>query len=130
MAPVQRRLLTLRWVGLTLLAVVLVAACVRLGFWQLDRARAVQQSQRDVSAAPTVPLEQVTRPEGDLPGTAVGRSVTITGRYDPRTYLVAGRSRGGGGSSDDSGSWVVSVLRTTTGAGLLVVRGWTPGTPS
>src|SRR6478736_620301 len=119
MAVVPRRLLTPRWVGLTLLAVLLVAACVRLGFWQLDRARAVQQSQRDVSAAPTVPLGQVTQPEGDLPGGAIGRSVSVTGRYDPRTFFVTGRAADGSGAD---GSWVVSLLRTPGGAGVVVVR--------
>jgi cytochrome oxidase assembly protein ShyY1 len=127
MTAVPRRLLTPRWVGLTLLAVVLVAACVRLGFWQLDRARAVQDSQRAVADAPTAALETVTRPEGDLPGSAVGRSVRVTGRYAPRTFLVAGRGANG---SAASGSWVVSVLRTSSGAGVVVVRGWVPGTPT
>jgi cytochrome oxidase assembly protein ShyY1 len=129
---VPRRLLTPRWVALTLLAVVLVAACVRLGFWQLDRARAVQDSQRAVADAPTAPLEDVTTPQGDLPGVAVGRSVRVTGEYVPRTFLVAGRTRDGstGGGSGADGSWVVSVLRTASGAGVVVVRGWVAGTPT
>src|SRR5438552_484460 len=124
MSGVVRRLLTPRWLGLTLLAVVLVAACVRLGFWQLDRARDVQRSERAAHEASAVALQTLERPQGSLPGDAVGRLVTVTGRYDGTSYVVPGRPWQG-----VDGSWVVSILRTPQGDGVVVVRGWTAGVP-
>jgi cytochrome oxidase assembly protein ShyY1 len=118
-----QRFFTMRWLGLTLLALVLVAACARLGLWQLDRAREVRDSVQTAASKPAVPISTLTTPSGSLPVDAVGRLVTVDGAYDPRSYLVAHRPSGG-----VDGSWVVSLLRTPGGAGVIVVRGWVAGT--
>jgi cytochrome oxidase assembly protein ShyY1 len=119
MGRMLRRLLTPRWVGLTALALVLVAAFVLLGFWQLSRAQAFLGHPHD--PAP-VPVQTVSPATGLLPADAIGRRVTATGSYDPaHALLVPDRSADGGAGS---GYWALGVLRLADGSGLLVVRGW------
>jgi cytochrome oxidase assembly protein ShyY1 len=117
-----RRLLTPHWLAIHVLALVLVAGCLWLGHWQLDRAAAFQQSASGASEPGPVPLESVTQPQGVLDGAAIGRLVTVSGRYDQaHAYLVPGQVQKG-----RSGFWLLSVVRLPSGAGALVVRGWVP----
>ncbi len=114
-----RRLATPRWVGLTLVALVLVVTFVLLGFWQLSRAQAFLGPRDD---PPAVAVQTLSPAGGQLPDDAVGRRVTATGTYDQaHPLLVADRGTGGGAGQGD---WVVGVLRLDDGSGLLVLRGW------
>ena len=116
-----RRLLGPRWVGLHLLALLLVVTFVLLGFWQLHRAEAMVRPAGGADPAP-VALSTLSAATGLLPGDAVGRRVVATGRYDAEHgFLVPGRDQGG-----RQGYWVVGVLRQADGSGVLVLRGWTP----
>ena len=115
-----RQLLTPRWLSTHLLAVVLVAACLGLGQWQLDRAAAFQRSTGDAAEPAPVPLQSLTAPQGVLGGAVIGRLVTVSGTYDAaHAYLVPDRVVDG-----LSGFWMLSVVRLPGGAGALVVRGW------
>ena len=117
------RLLTRRWAALTLTALLLVAAFVLLGFWQLSRADAFLGDAPDPSP---VALSTLSTPTGTLPDGAVGRRVTITGTYDAEHgFLVPDRSADGGRGT---GYWVVGLLRLPDGSGVCVVRGWAAGT--
>ena len=117
-----RWLLTPRWLAIHLLALVLVAACVLLGRWQLDRAADFRHSASSGSEPPPVPMQSITAVHGSLAGAAVGRLVTVTGVFDPdHAYVVPNRAKSG-----RPGRWVLDVLRVPTGAGVLVVRGWLP----
>jgi len=117
-----RQLLTPRWLAIHVLAVTLVAACLWLGHWQLDRAAAVQQSASGASEPAAVPLASLTAPQGVLDGAVIGRKVTVRGVYDPEhAYLVPGQVHNG-----RPGYWLLSILRTPSGAGVLVARGWVP----
>ena len=116
-----RRLLTPRWVGLTVLALVLVVAFVLLGFWQLSRAQAFLGHAAD--PAP-VAVQQLSPPTGLLPADAIGRRVTAAGAYDPVHALLVPNRSADGGTGD--GYWALGVLRLDDGSGLLVVRGWVP----
>src|SRR5690242_1255079 len=88
-----RRLATPRWLGLTLVALVLVVAFVLLGFWQLSRAQAFLGPRDDPAA---VPAQTLSPAGGQLPDEAVGRRVTATGTYDQaHPLLVADRGTGG-----------------------------------
>ncbi len=116
------RLLTRRWVALTLTALLLVAAFVLLGLWQLSRADAFLGGAPD--PAP-VELSTLSAPTGALPAEAVGRRVTVTGRYDAaHGFVVPDRAPDGG---HGSGLWAVGLLRLPDGSGVAVVRGWTAG---
>jgi cytochrome oxidase assembly protein ShyY1 len=121
MGTMVRQLLTPRWLAIDLIAVVLVLTFGWLGHWQLDRAAAFHQSAGAAEPAP-VRIDSLTSPQGALPGEAAGRLVVVAGRYDPEhSYLVPSRVVNG-----RSGFWLLSVLKVPTGAGVLVVRGWTP----
>ena len=114
------RLLTRRWVALTLTALLLVAAFVLLGLWQLSRADAFLGGAPD--PAP-VELSTLSAPTGSLPAEAVGRQVTVTGTYDAaHGFVVPDRAPDGG---HGNGLWVVGLLRLPDGSGVSVARGWT-----
>jgi cytochrome oxidase assembly protein ShyY1 len=121
-----RRLLTPRWVGLTLLALVIVVTFVLLGVWQLGRAQAMVRPVTDDDPAP-VALGTLSPASGYLPDDAAGRRVTVEGTYDAaHGFLVPGQQVGG-----RTGYYVVGLLRLADGSGVLVVRGWTSSaTPS
>jgi cytochrome oxidase assembly protein ShyY1 len=106
-------------VGLFVVLLVVVAACVWLGRWQWDRARV-----EVVSTPPSgvIALDDVHAPgEPVAPGDA-GRQVLVRGQFDPdREVVVIERQ-----SEGRSGSWVVTAFQTESGAVVPVVRGWLP----
>jgi surfeit locus 1 family protein len=105
--------------GLTALALVLVAAMAWLGWWQLgvyddrqyDDAEAVQQRQ-------PVPLDDVLGPDDAFPADRVGQPVIATGHYVADDQFYA---RGLEGAADTYA--VVTPLLTGSGSAILVVRG-------
>lgn len=116
-----RLLLTRRWLGLTLLALVVVLVFAGLGRWQLDR------SYRSPEGFPTepaaVPLAAIYRPGTTLPATMVGRQATASGHYVPSGQrLVPGRHLDGAPVE-----WVVTPLLLDDGSTVDVVRGWQAG---
>jgi len=117
-----RRLLTPRWVATHLLALALVVSCLWLGHWQLDRAAAFQHSDSGVAEPAAVPLASLTPAQGVLDSAVIGRLVTVSGTYDTRhSYLVPGQVDNG-----RTGFWLLSIMRTPSGVGALVARGWVP----
>jgi len=124
-----RFLLSRRWVGLLLVALLVALVCVLLGRWQLDRLGQRHERndllRRNLASAPEAP--------GDL--LAVGRApreadqfarVHATGRYDERRRLLV-RTRPFEGQV---GYYVLSPFVTDEGPALLVVRGWVPDGPT
>ncbi|MDJ1131866.1 SURF1 family protein [Streptomyces iconiensis] len=144
-----RFLLTPRWWGINIFAVLAIPVCLLMGSWQLSRFDArvdrhqEQQQQADKSAhARAEPLADL------LPVTeaTVGRTAEATGRYDTgHPLLVPDRT-----VKEKKGFYVLSLLRVdragsgdgtkaTDGAkaagdadgkqakALPVVRGWLPG---
>jgi cytochrome oxidase assembly protein ShyY1 len=120
---VLRRLLSGKWVALTLLAVLLINTMVLLGRWQWHRA----QPRPDPGALnrPPVALSTLARPGQRLPTYAAGQLVEASGSYDADYQLLAPGRR----VAETSGSWVLTPLRLADGAAILVVRGLadTPG---
>jgi cytochrome oxidase assembly protein ShyY1 len=110
-----------RWVLALLLALAIAAGFALLGQWQLERALAsgvVVERQTEH----TLPLATVIGPGADVPDTAIGQKVTVTGRYVPGDdQLVEGRVNHG-----EQGYWVVSHLVTDAGS-IPVARGWAKG---
>ncbi len=103
-------------------AVFLVAAaCVRLGFWQLDRLeqrRALNAAIAERLALP--PLELATAP-ADSDGLSL-RAAAVSGTWDgDRSIALAGRSRQGAPGVD-----ILTPLRTAEGGAVLVDRGFVP----
>lgn len=116
-----RGLLAPRWLGLLAALVVLVAACIVLGLWQLGVAR--DQGRKEVVAAagaqPRAPLSQVVAPHTPFAGELSNRRVTATGRYAAGRGLVVVDRRLG----DRVGSWLVTPLETPEGT-VAVLRGF------
>lgn len=107
-----RLLRTGKWIGLTTLLVLAIAAFGALSFWQWERA------QSDRSSAPPVAASQVFVGGQPLPITSYGTLVTATGRYDAAHQLLVARG---------SGFWVVTPLVRDDGAALPVARGTVSG---
>lgn len=110
-----------RWVALLVFVAVLAVAFVNLGEWQLRRLDEKRQRNATVvanQAKPPAPLETVfTRPITDADQ---WQRVTVRGTYDAaHQFQVRYRYNDG-----NSGFEVVTPLRTTTGATVLVDRGF------
>jgi len=105
--------------GLLVAAVAL--ACVRLGFWQLERAaakRAVHRVRVERLARPPVELGDALPPERPEPG----RRAHVVGRWDgARHVLLSGRTHLGA-----AGVLVVTPVVLASGERVLVERGWLP----
>jgi len=124
---VFRRLLTPRWVGMLAALVVVVAACVLLGLWQLGVARdsGRKEAVAAASSLERAPLQQVTAPHSDFRAELSNRPVTVTGTYAAeRSLLVVDRRLDG-----RVGSWVVTPMETEGGT-VPVLRGFVDGTPT
>ncbi|MFB7219823.1 SURF1 family protein [Streptomyces sp. NPDC056227] len=118
-----RFLLTPRWWGINLFAVLAIPFCVFMGTWQLGRFEDRVQTHEQAQEQPA-PGSRVAEPLDDLlPVDKVtsGRPATATGRYADQ-FLVPGREL-----DDKSGFYVLNLLRTDGGKALPVVRGWLPG---
>ena len=123
----------LRWLrraaGLVALVAVVVAGCVWLGLWQLERLESRRTANARVAAslhAEPAPVEQVLAAGVPAGRELEWRPVTATGRYDEAgTVLVRNRQLDGA-----NGFEVLVPLITGTGTGtgpaLLVDRGWIP----
>ncbi|MGW7635350.1 SURF1 family cytochrome oxidase biogenesis protein [Streptomyces decoyicus] len=125
-----RFLLTPRWWGINVFAVLAIPLCLFMGSWQLsrfeDRVDNHQQQEDRSARAKTA----AARPLADLlPVNTVtsGRQTSARGHYDTaHQLLVPGRTlkdRHGG----QQGFYVLNLLRTDSGKALPVVRGWLPG---
>lgn len=104
-----------------------VAVCVRLGFWQLQRLeerRAYNSALRTAAALPPLQLDSATlQAVSREPARLVQRRVRARGSYDPAGEVVL-RSRA---QSGRPGVHIVTPLRLA-GGGLAVAvnRGWAP----
>ena len=101
-------------------ALLVAAACVRLGVWQLDRLHQRRERNAALLAARARPLLEVT---GSLPAdSARDRRLHARGVYDyARERLWRARSYQGVPGVDP-----VTPLRLADGAAVLVDRGWAP----
>jgi cytochrome oxidase assembly protein ShyY1 len=127
---VYRFLLTPRWLGIHLLALVAVPVCVVLGLWQLSRYELHSHPHRtqvsaDAAPSPLAPL--IASGDRNGVGTDVGRRVSLSGTYDAaHQFVVPQRALNG-----RTGSLILTPLRLDGSGGYVaVVRGWVPGTPS
>ncbi len=119
------RLLWGRVVAATLIAIVALAACGALGWWQWTRA---STTGRVVLPEPSVPIAEVLRP-AETVGGALGRQVVVSGTWaDVTPVVVSGREVDG--TPAELLVRALTVPAEATGAGqeatLAVVAGWRP----
>ena len=122
-------LLSRRWAGLLLAAVLVALGCVAMGLWQLDRLGQRHERndllERNLDSAPVPPQRLLTVGRDPAPEDEHAR-VRVTGRYDVDNQLLV-RTRPLDGQV---GYYVLTPLVTEQGRALLVVRGWVPKGPT
>jgi cytochrome oxidase assembly protein ShyY1 len=123
---VLRSLLQPRYAALSALMVIVAAVCVSAGTWQIARYEQKAHANgalRHNAHESTEPIADVLPIAGATTATrdeVEFRRVTATGSYDRAEQAVVRRRQVG----DDTGYLVLTPLRTTSGATLLVVRGF------
>lgn len=138
-----RFLLTPRWWGINIFALLAIPVCLLMGSWQLSRFDSRVDSHQEQQDNASRAAHAKAEPLGSLlPLTeqTVGRTAEATGRFDTeRQLLVPGRSL-----DDKDGFYVLTLLRpdsapgksspgkadpgkASPGKALPVVRGWLPG---
>jgi surfeit locus 1 family protein len=122
-------LLSPRFWGVHLLALVCVVAAGALGLWQYDAWQARRAAEAsDLTRQDPIPLAEVMGPDDPFPGDRVGQPVRLDGTWVPDgTVLVSGRDHDG-----RTGYWVVTPLAISApdDPALPVVRGWVPSSTS
>ena len=116
-------LLSRRWVVRHVLAFVVVATCIGLALWQVQRLqdRRAENSRLAARAKlPVVQLETLLGSAGD-PDEAAYRRVTASGTYDSAEEVLL-RSRS---HKNRPGNHLLTPLRTG-GTAVVVDRGWVP----
>ncbi|WP_371479004.1 SURF1 family protein [Kitasatospora sp. NBC_00315] len=121
-----RFLLSRRWVITVLIALLLIPATVRLGFWQLHRHEA-RVARNELIArsltAPPVAFDSLSAAGAAVSKDLTWRAVTAAGTYDAANEFVVRKRTDAGG--DNIGYFVVTPLRLADGRGeVLVNRGW------
>jgi cytochrome oxidase assembly protein ShyY1 len=124
-----RFLLSRRWAGLLVVALLVALGCVLLGQWQVDRLGQRHERndllRRNLTSAPAAPRELLVVGREPRDEDQFAR-VRATGRYDEdRRLLVRTRPFEG-----QVGYYVLTPFVTDAGPALLVVRGWVPGGPT
>jgi cytochrome oxidase assembly protein ShyY1 len=120
---VLRFLASRRWIVRILAGMVLVAACVRLGMWQLDRneERSARNAVIEANAdRDPVSVDDVLEPDRPVASDQVWVPVEATGRYDVDHQIVV-RLRPHDGQP---GVHVLTPFVTAAGTAVLVDRGF------
>lgn len=127
---VYRFLLTPRWWGINVFALLAIPLCLFMGSWQLsrfeDRVNTHQQQEDRSARAKT----EAARPlAGLLPVDTVtsGRQASARGHYDTGHQLLVPDRTLKDKHGRQQGFYVLDLLRTDGGKALPVVRGWLPG---
>ncbi len=110
-----------RWVALVIFAVVLVTTFIQLGDWQLRRMAEKRARNATIVAQQQEPVASFDGVFGrEITADRQYRKVRVEGTFDP-AHQVQVRYRSNNG---DTGYEVVVPLRTTSGAWVLVDRGF------
>ena len=99
----------------------LFAIFIALGFWQLDRAAQLRQSQAPYQELPTISLRELTEPNINLPGAAINRIAVFSGKYLAQLDAPGQIDRDG-----EVATWSVGVMEVVGGGKILVVRSIAP----
>jgi surfeit locus 1 family protein len=112
-------MLSLRIKIFLFVAIVVAVACVRLGFWQLDRRQQRLVVNASVAAQAALPALDVG--EAARTGAQQFRRITVTGvpDYEREMLLVARSHRGSPGAY-----LITPVRRPDSDTAVIVLRGW------
>ena len=120
-----RRLVTGRWLIVTIVILIAAGVMIRLGIWQLHRLEGRRAANAAITrqlAAPPLPLDSQTAAAAD-PATLTFRRVSLSGTWD-YAHEVELRYRSFDGQA---GIHVLTPLRLDGGGtAVLVDRGWIP----
>lgn len=106
--------------GVILLAIFFAVIFFRLGIWQLDKARLMQEISKPQNERATVALLEVAQPNKTLGTDALNRIVQLKGRYIAN--LQAPNQTDVSGNVD---TWTVGVFQVSGSGKIAVVRGIT-----
>jgi len=107
---VLRTLATPKWVGLTVLALVLIVAMGALSWWQWQRAH-----RDEVAAIAPVAVGDVLSVDAAPPADRYGTRVEASGTYDLAHQVLV--------DNGDGTYWVMTPLRPASGPAVPVARG-------
>ena len=112
--------------GLTVIALALIALCVRLGVWQLDRAEQKEKLQAAVASGATLPVLEL-RPGMEFSPALRFRKIVVKGRFEPdRQILLDNQTH-----EHRAGVHVLTPLRVRDSeTRVLIDRGWIALEPS
>ncbi|MGQ0678435.1 MAG: SURF1 family protein [Actinomycetota bacterium] len=118
----MRFLLSPRWLIRHVLAILVIATCVVLASWQVDRLKERRELNAHLQSQTRIPAaeleEVIARPERE----AQYRLVTVEGTYDSaHEVLLQSRSL-----DKRTGNHLLTPLVTASGTALIVDRGWVP----
>ena len=115
---------SLRWIGLTLIIILIIPLFLRLSLWQFHRLDARRAANSAVTAG--LAIAPIPLPN-DTSGTSIGshplrewQPVTLTGSWVPGTTILARKHWRG----DSIGFYIVDAFTTDAGIVVPVVRGW------
>lgn len=114
-----------KWIVATIVVIVLAAAFIRLGFWQLDRLEQRQLANtvgEQRLAAQPVELADLLEQAGDDTSSLEYRRAKVDGEFDPAEEILI-RSQVELGQA---GFHVITPLVRDDGTAVLVNRGWVP----
>jgi cytochrome oxidase assembly protein ShyY1 len=117
-------LLRPKWIAFHLLVFGSIALMIWLAFWQLDRLdqrRAFNDLVSEQIDRPPAPLDELLAEAADDPESIEWRQTIVTGQYLPDQILWFNRSQDG-----MAGDNVLTALVTTSGATVVVNRGFVP----
>ncbi|WP_149180995.1 SURF1 family protein [Streptomyces sp. TRM49041] len=118
-----RFLTTPRWWGINVFVLLAIPFCLFMGIWQLGRFEDRVDSHREAEQRPAAGAAEAAAPLGELlpvDKETSGRQAVASGTYG-KQFLVPGRELDG-----RTGSYVLTLLHTSEGKALPVVRGWLP----
>jgi surfeit locus 1 family protein len=121
--PVRAALQSPRWWFVTVVALATVALTARLGVWQLERAEqkeSLHSAQLAQSLLPPLTNDAFEPPTDAMAG--LHRQVSLHGEWlSEHTVYLQNRMQNG-----KPGFWVLTPLRLSPTATVLVQRGWAP----
>jgi len=105
-------------IGVVLLAIFFAAIFFRLGIWQLDRARLLQELAKPQQEKPVAELLSVAKPNEALDSDALNRIVTFRGKL-----LANLKAPNQEDATGEKNTWVVGVYEVLGSGKVAVVRG-------
>ena len=105
-------------IALILVAIFFALIFFRLGIWQLDRARLMQEISKPQAERPTISLTSVAEPNQSLDTDALNRVVTMRGKYIGN--VIAPNQED---SEGRTATWLVGIFEVAGSGKIAIVRG-------